>query len=340
MEKKAEPSRIVVIGASLGGLAALRGVIAAFPPNLDAIVLIAMHIGANHSLLPELLAPHTSLPVEHARHDVVLRSSVILVAPPDRHLMVQDGRTRLSNGPKECFTRPAIDPLFRSAALEFGPRAIAVILTGDLDDGAAGAVAVRACGGAVIVQDPADSVAPSMPSSCLRAVPSAVIAQLDNIGETIVKTVAAPLKATTTEEDRSRLEIEARISLTGAASPDDLDFIGKRSTLTCPECGGVIWRVGTDAPLRYRCHTGHAFSNLGLRYAQECGLEESLWTSMRKAEECAVLAACQAEVAKAKGDEAGADAAEKQHVRHKLLEESLRRFLRENSKRWRTGATE
>ncbi|HEY2019532.1 chemotaxis protein CheB, partial [Paraburkholderia sp.] len=270
-------------------------------------------------------------PVEHAEHDTLIRPSRIYIAPPDRHLMAHNGRIRLSAGPKENFARPAIDPLFRSAAIEYGPRAIAVVLTGNLDDGAAGAVAVRACGGSIIVQDPIDSVAPSMPASALRAVPDAVIASLDKVGETIVQALMAPRRPKVMEPHPTQVAAEARISTTGVTSPAELDLIGERSPLTCPDCGGVVWRIGTDAPLRYRCHTGHAFSNLALASAQRLGLEEALWIAIRKAEERATLALAQAEIARRSGDEALAAAAGVEHAEFQSLQESLRRFVLEGT---------
>jgi two-component system chemotaxis response regulator CheB len=180
---------IVVIGTSLGGFAALRTILSAFPEDLHATVLVVMHIGTQRSLLPELLAPHCRLPVKHAEDNEPLTRSVVYIAPPDRHLMVFEGRVRLSTGPKENFARPAVDPLFRSVAVEFGERVIGIVLTGDLDDGAAGIAAVKACGGWVAVQDPSDCVAPSMPSNALRAATADVIAPLDRLGDVIVDAV-------------------------------------------------------------------------------------------------------------------------------------------------------
>lgn len=207
---------------------------------------------------------------------------------------------------------------------------MAVVLTGDLDDGAAGAVAIDACGGAVIVQDPADSVAPSMPLSAKRAVGNCRVVRLGALGDAIVQSLSTPSKEGVMENDKEPYRTEVRIGLTGVSTPEDLDRIGKRSTLTCPECGGIVWRVGSDAPLRYRCHTGHAFSSEALDAEQKIDLEEALWTAVRRAEERAALALSRAKQAETAGDNLKAYKAREQHDRLTLLEEALRALARDN----------
>jgi two-component system chemotaxis response regulator CheB len=320
-------NRIVAVGTSLGGLDALRTLLSSLATDFTAPVLIVMHIGAHRSLLPELLAPVCCLPVAHAIDNIPLEPSRIYVAPSDRHMLVHDGRIRLSAGPKENFARPAIDPLFRSVAVEYGARAVAVVLTGDLDDGAAGAAAVNACGGRVIVQAPQDSVAQSMPASALRAVPAATVACLDRLAQAIVDAVHQPIKGGPMGADKRPIEIEAQIALTGISSPALLDQLGKRSTLTCPDCGGVVWEVSDTAPLRYRCHTGHAFTEASLDAAQKADLEDALWTSVRRVEERAALAASRARAAETQGDEARAQSERALSGKLRMLEGSLREFI-------------
>ena len=159
------PQRLVVIGASAGGVAALRQLSAALPAGFPAPVLIVLHIGAHDSLLPDLIAADCALDVSRAMDGETLKPGTIRIAPPDRHLTVEDGVARLMRSAKENFARPAIDPLFRSAALDFDSRAIGVILTGMLDDGTAGLQAIKGAGGIAIVQDPAEAIEPSMPTS-------------------------------------------------------------------------------------------------------------------------------------------------------------------------------
>ena len=206
-----------------------------------------------------------------------------------------------------------------------------MILTGDLDDGASGAVAIHACGGTVIVQDPTDSIAPSMPLSTLRAVPTSRVRRLDLSGNEIMQALSAPLEETIVRTNKDAIETEARIALTGITSPDELDSIGERSSVTCPHCGGVVWRIGNDAPLRYRCHTGHAFSSEALAAAQKSDLEDALWTSVRRAEECATIASNRALRASSDGDTAAADVARKEQAKFRRLEEALRVLVRESS---------
>ena len=162
--------RLVVIGASAGGVAALRQLSAALPADFSAPVLIVLHIGMHDSLLPGLVAADCALDVSRAFDGETLKPGTLRIAPPDRHLTVENGVVRLTRSPKENFARPAIDPLFRSVALDFASRAIGVILTGMLDDGTAGLQAIKGAGGIAVVQDPAEALEPSMPTTALRHV--------------------------------------------------------------------------------------------------------------------------------------------------------------------------
>lgn len=180
-------SCIVVIGTSRGGLEALRQLLPALPPSLPAPVLIVQHVGPYRSMLPALLSGFCTLPVQHAVDKAALAPGSVLVAPPDHHLIVEKDRVRLSRGPKEHHTRPAIDPLFRSAAAAHGEGVIGVILTGDLDDGTAGLQAIKARGGRTIVQNPAEAPAPDMPANALRGVEADLCLPLRAIGPAIVR---------------------------------------------------------------------------------------------------------------------------------------------------------
>ncbi len=159
---------VVVIGASMGGVEALRRLAAGLRPDIPAAFLAVQHIGRCVSELPQLLERSGALPAAHAVQGEAIGPGKIYVAPPDHHLTLQGRRMRLTRGPRETWARPAIDPLFRSAAREAGRSAIGVILTGTLSDGTAGLRAIRAAGGLAVVQDPADAFASEMPRNALR----------------------------------------------------------------------------------------------------------------------------------------------------------------------------
>ncbi|MES2259908.1 MAG: chemotaxis protein CheB [Pseudomonadota bacterium] len=192
---------IIVIGTSAGGVHALKTVLSTLPPDFPAAVLIVMHVGTYRSILPGILDEICALPVRHAADGEPVQAAQVLVAPPDRHMTIstEDGqaRVRLSHGPKENHSRPAIDPLFRSAAQAFGPRLTGVILTGYLNDGTSGLRAVKACGGHAIVQDPSEAHAPNMPGSALNKVAVDQCLALEAIGPALVRMVQAPARRET-----------------------------------------------------------------------------------------------------------------------------------------------
>ena len=275
---------IIVIGASRGGLEAIKHILMAIPENFPASVLVAMHVGAFDSQLPSILGPYCKLEVRHAVDGETLGPNRVLIAPPDKHLLVDGQTLRLIKGAKENFSRPAIDPLFRSTAISHRENVIGVILTGDLDDGTVGLQAVKTCGGVALVQDPLEATAPSMPSSALRHVDIDGCLPLSLLADKLI----ALTQRKSIDPRRSRaslptpvMVLENTLSLEGAlASVSDLDAVASRSTLTCPECNGVLWEMD-NAPFRYRCHTGHTFSELTYRSTQDKSIEESLWGAVR-----------------------------------------------------------
>ncbi|WP_128593986.1 chemotaxis protein CheB [Paraburkholderia kirstenboschensis] len=277
----------------------MEKILSSLPADLPASVFVVMHIGAWPSLLPEVLQADCLLPVMHARDRQPIVETKVYVAPPDRHMLIRDGVIVLSTGPKENFARPAADPLFRSAAVEYGPRTIGVILTGKLDDGAAGLKAVDACGGFTIVQDPSSCVAPDMPTAALQAVSPDRVMPIDGIAAAIISALTDESRKGSNMDERERVALETKIALTGRSSPAELERLGHRSSLTCPDCGGVVWRIGDDLPLRYRCHTGHAFSALSLESEQRSGAENALWAAVRRLEERLLLTEEQLSLAEA-----------------------------------------
>ncbi|MFM0441124.1 chemotaxis protein CheB [Paraburkholderia strydomiana] len=299
MDQRINARRVIVVAASLGGLEALKTIVRTLPAGFPASMFIVMHVGAWPSELPRLLAAASRLPVRHASDGEPISAGTVYVAPPDRHMLLADDRIILSTAPKENFTRPAADPLFRSAAVNYGDRAIGVVLTGNLDDGAAGLKAIHACGGYAIIQDPSTCVAPDMPKAALKAVPPDVVAAIEDIGPSIVRALTDRLPKGFDMDERGRAALELKIAETGQSSPDDLERLGQRTSLTCPDCGGVVWRIGAGYPLRYRCHTGHAFSAMSLEAAQRSGAENALWSAVRRLEEKLLLVQEQLSLAEA-----------------------------------------
>ncbi|MFL6699555.1 MAG: chemotaxis protein CheB [Vitreoscilla sp.] len=283
--------RLVVVGASAGGVAALRQLAAGLPADFPAPVLVVLHIGANESVLPQLIALDCKLSVAHASDREPLVAGTIRIAPPDRHLMVEYGRLRLTRSPKENYARPAIDPLFRSAALEFGEHVIGVILTGMLDDGTVGLQAVKQAGGLAIVQDPDEAVEASMPASALRhvAVDHCVpLAEMPGLLSRLVAT-PTPARSDTMNDPPSLLTHEQGLSLGTGDHIDHLRSIAVPSPLTCPECHGGLWQVRDVEPVRYRCHTGHAFTVRSLEVAIGEATDGALWNALRALQERAEL---------------------------------------------------
>jgi two-component system, chemotaxis family, protein-glutamate methylesterase/glutaminase len=273
---------IIVIAASRGALPVLKKLVSNLAPDLAATVCIVMHIGRHRSILPELLSQWGPLEATHPSNGETVERGRIYVAPPDRHMVLRDGTLRLLDTATENFARPAADPLFRSAAAEYRSRAVGVVLSGDLDDGAAGLAAIRARGGYAVVQDPDDCEAPSMPRSAIAAAGSDAITTRDGLPQVLHDAVMGA--EWSKEHDMTNLhelEREARIAEGGLAAPHELDQIGERSALTCPSCNGALWRMRDDRPLRYRCHTGHAFSALSLEEASAQETDRAIWGAIR-----------------------------------------------------------
>jgi two-component system chemotaxis response regulator CheB len=327
----------IVIGASTGGVEALLELMKALGGPLDAVIGIVLHVGSRHSLLPELLNARAQVDAEHASDGMPLDAGRVYVAPPDCHLLFTEDRVRLSGGPRENHARPAIDPLFRSAALAWGDRAIGVVLTGDLDDGTAGLAAIKQCGGLAIVQDPATALQPSMPASALANVEvdhCLDIAGIARLLQSLAARKAAPGGGQRQPPDllvRDNAVFEGDLSVDVAIK--NLGEIGTPSALTCPECGGGLWELKERNPLRYRCHTGHGFSVRTLDNAQRELAEHSLWSSVRALREREMLLRRLAVVAEATGDSAQADVGRREADRVRAQADELVRLVEEELNR-------
>ena len=272
---------IVVVGASAGGVAVLLDLAAALPPQFPASVLIVQHIGAHRSTLPQLLEKAGPNRAIHAAHDAPLEHGRLYVAPPDRHLLVHHGRTWLSHGAKENHARPAIDPLFRSAAIAHGPRVVGVVLSGRLDDGTAGLQAIKACGGHAVVQDPDDAEEREMPDSALANVAVDDVVPRHALPRLLTTLVTQPRIADRAPPVPAALLREHQLSLSEGNAMEHLDAIATPSKITCPDCHGVLWELRDAHPRRYRCHTGHAYTARTLEASQGLRTEDALWNAMR-----------------------------------------------------------
>lgn len=330
------PHPLVVLGASFGGVEALLSLAAALPRDLPAIVAIVLHVGPQPSILPELLSRAGALPARHAVDLEQPRPGVLYVAPPDHHLLVGPEGLRLSRGPKENHTRPAIDPLFRTAALHWGPSAIGVVLTGQMDDGTAGLAAIKACGGTAVVQDPQEAAAPSMPASALANVDVDHCVLLPAIAPLLVRlaTVFAPAPRPATPEG----VLKEHALFEGEDPMDNLTAIATPTQLTCPACGGTLSELQDTRPLRYRCHTGHAYTALTLDSAQADRTDHALQAGHRALKERAALLRRMAVVSRQLGDEAQAKAGLEQAERVRQQAERLAAMLEEEQAATTTGS--
>ena len=289
------PNRIIVIGASSGGIEALTDVVAGLPEDLPAAVFVVVHVPPRSvSVLPDILNRSGILTAAHAKDNEKIKHGRIYVARPDYHMLIRNGSIRLVRGPKENNTRPAIDPTFRTAARAYGPRVIAVILSGSLDDGSAGLHAVKQRGGLAIVQDPQDALFPDMPQNAIASVSvDHVVAKID-IAPLLDRLAREPVRedepvgeeAASTAPDM--MEKEADIE--GMTMTADEEKPGQPSVYGCPECGGVLWELHDGEMLRFRCRVGHGYTSEGLLLEQSEGLDEALWSAYRALQENASLA--------------------------------------------------
>lgn len=280
---------IIVIGSSAGGIGALRQLCAQLPLELPAAICLVQHSAPDGpGLLSQILAGQSPMPVVMAVDGMPLALGTIHVAPPDRHLLVDPGRLRVVRGPRENLHRPAIDPLFRSAASAYGERVIGMVLTGMLHDGTAGLQAVKSCGGITMVQDPDEAPYPSMPLSALHHVVIDHCLPIDGLARQLALLAGEPTVESQTAGGQ-RLGEEAQLADGNRHEPLELDRLGRRSAYTCPECHGALWEMDEEAVLRFRCHVGHAFTCEALHHGQTEYQERALWAATRALEEQALL---------------------------------------------------
>jgi two-component system, chemotaxis family, protein-glutamate methylesterase/glutaminase len=281
---------LVVIGSSAGGIEVLRELVAALPQEFPAPLCIVQHTSPQSpAILHTILGLAGTLPATNARDRDRLEPGHIYVAPPDRHVLIEPGIIRVTRGARENRFRPAIDPLFRSAAQVYGPAVIGVVMTGNLDDGTAGLWAIKQLGGVAIVQDPDDAMFPAMPRNAMNharvdyAVPARELSPL-----LVRLTSEAAVEQPEIPVPRS-MEVEVKIAKEQNALDAGLQAISEPSPYACPECHGVLLQLKEGGRIRFRCHTGHAYSRESLLAAVSEGIDESLWTAVRALEEGQML---------------------------------------------------
>ncbi|MCQ8239565.1 chemotaxis protein CheB [Rhizosaccharibacter radicis] len=314
---------IIAIGGSAGSSTPLRQLLSDLPADLPASIFVSTHIPAHGpSFLVDVLSGSATMPVTCAVDDQPIEPNRVYVAAPDRHLLLIDNTIRLGTGPQENMVRPAIDPLFRSAACSFGPRVIGVVLSGMLNDGAAGLHAIKACGGTAVVQHPIDADADQMPLAALEATEVDHVAPASGLGA-LLATLAQTEVADATFSPPPDLWLEVEIAAGARLGSDRLRRIAEPSVLTCPDCHGVLSEVKNSRPLRFRCQIGHGYTAASL--AAEIGaIDEAVRVAMRMMEERVSLVDHMAADARATGRSAVAELYEARAEEYRRYAKTLR----------------
>ncbi|NMG18175.1 chemotaxis protein CheB [Brasilonema bromeliae] len=283
---------IIVIGASAGGVEALKELVAPLPKDLRAAIFIVVHIFAqSKSFLPDILSRCGSLRATHAKDAEAIEHGHIYVAPPDYHLLVKRGYIRVVQGPKENRSRPAVDPLFRTAAKAYKSRVVGVVLSGTLDDGTAGLIDIKKLGGVAVVQNPDDALFSGMPNNAIEHVDVDYILPVVSIAPLLVHLACEPIpdQGALNMSNEDELEMEPDIVEVDGAGLRNKGLPGISAGLGCPDCGGVLFQLQERNLLQFRCRVGHAFSAASLQAAQAQVQEEALWAAIRSLEERAEL---------------------------------------------------
>jgi two-component system, chemotaxis family, protein-glutamate methylesterase/glutaminase len=280
-----EPKYIVVVGASAGGLNSIIELTAQLNDKIDAAVFIVLHITQITS--PELLVQrfenNSSFSCKLAEDGEKIQRGHIYVAVPDRHLLIKNRTVLVGRGSPENRWRPSIDILFRSAAAAYGGRVIGIILSGMMEDGTAGMLAIKKSGGTLIAQDPEEAEYPDMPQSVLNNMKVDYCVPLDAMGAILLE------KSKDGKENFAfappEVIAEANIAERVAIDIDKVSELGDKSVFSCPDCGGGLWEIKEEDVTRYRCHIGHMYNQKELELRQKQALENTMWIALRMMEE-------------------------------------------------------
>ncbi|HET8787635.1 MAG TPA: chemotaxis protein CheB [Actinomycetes bacterium] len=320
------PDHVVVVGASAGGVEALVDLAASLPADLPAAMFVVLHVPSTaSSALPDILSRHGPLRAGHGRDGEPIERGRIYVAPPDHHLLLRTGHVRLTRGPRENGHRPAVDPLFRSAAREYASRVIGVVLSGALDDGTAGLLAIKSRGGVAVVQDPGDALYPGMPTSAAEHAEVDHVLAAASMGRLLAKLTAEPA---TEPPGPAPTDMTVEVEMEGfSLEAMEGEHPGEPSGFSCPDCNGVLWEIQTEGLRRYRCRVGHAWSPESLLIQQSEALEAALWIALRTLEERAALARRLAEPARRRGHSVTATRFEEQATEAQQAARQVRNLL-------------
>jgi two-component system chemotaxis response regulator CheB len=284
--------KLVVIGASQGGVIPLQTIVKGLPRDFRLPVLIVLHTGPTRSLLPSIFNDLGGLPASHARNGELLEPGHVYVAPPDFHMLVGKDRIELSHGPRENWARPAIDPLFRTAAESYGPEVVGIVLSGRLNDGTIGLYEIKRRGGIAIVQDPAEAEADSMPKSVMENVSVDYCVSVDEMPGLLVKLA----------------ETEMRVSPPSQEQSAAYERSERPVALICPDCGGAMREESIGTITRFRCHIGHTMTAEVMAMAELENLEHSFASIFRALKERAELCTDMAQKHEAAGNRMTAEA--------------------------------
>jgi two-component system chemotaxis response regulator CheB len=285
MNENNEVRNIITIGAATGGLEAVTRLFRTFDKNLNAVIFLVIHLSpeSKSDAIIKILEKHTSLKCTLPRDNQEIENRTIYLAPTNRHLLVEKGYIRITKGAAENRYRPSIDVLFRSAAASYNACVIGIILTGLLDDGTSGMNAIKRSGGKCIVQNPEEALFNDMPNSVLQNVEVDYSVPVADMGEILTNMTSGSICEE--REVPADIKLEAEIAKRLTVKMEDVGTLGDFTPLTCPECGGAMVKIGNGSSSRYRCYTGHAFTEKFLETEQLKRIEESIWVSIRMMEE-------------------------------------------------------
>lgn len=286
LQKQNAENQVIVIGTSAGGMAALKKLLSQLQPEFPVPILVVQHISADAAgnALIDSLNKASTLTCIHATNGAALLPGHVYIAPSDHHMMIGiNQKLLITKGAHENRSRPAINPLFRSAAVAFGFGVIGILLTGYLDDGTDGLQVIHECGGICVVQEPEDADYPDMPKNAINQVQVDHVVPISEMGGLIYQLISRKIKKSAPVP--KNILIETKIAQRVTSDLQSVNTLGVQVPFNCPGCGGVLWKVEDGKGARYRCHTGHAYTSSTLLADQTMKIEETMWTALRMFEE-------------------------------------------------------